>query len=401
MSDPAGEEGAFERDESSGGPRPDPLDRPWVHPSELHSFVENPLPPVKTRPREWVIGVVSAAVGVAATLLLLVAFGAIGERHRSPITPPVLTNASRSAVYSDAVRVYEEVSPSIVALRATSGDTTTLGSAVAVKSDRVMTSAHLVINASSIVVITSDQRTFTAKLVGADADTDLALLDVSGADLPFQPLSTREPQLGDPVVAVALPKGRSFLGMNVIQHQNMLVDTPAGTAIAGLLESGIKASPETSGGGMFDPDGQLVGILAAPPGGPNPSGLSVPITVADDVRRQIESSGKVAHGWLGVAGADNEDPFGAKITEILPDSPAVEKLAPGDVVTRAGGRAVTTYADLMAAWRRRVPGDSLVVVFQRGRSEHTVNVPLTDERGTPPAPPPTSDTDAAPSSADN
>jgi S1-C subfamily serine protease len=387
MSDPAGDDGAFERDEGSGGPRPDPLDRPWVHPSELHSYVENPLPPVQTRPREWVIGLVSAAVGVAATFLLLVAFGAIGERHRASITPPVLTNASRAVVYSDAARVYEDVSPSIVALRATSGDNVALGSAVAVKSDRVMTSAHLVVNAGSIVVETTDQRTFTAKLMGIDPDTDLALLDVSDADLPFRPLATREPLLGDPVIAVALPKGRSFLGVNIIQHENRLVTTPAGNEIAGLLEAGIKTFPETSGGGLFDPDGQLVGILATPPGAFLPLGLAVPIRVADDVRRQIESSGKVTHGWLGVTGQDNEDPFGARITEVLPGSPALDgKLVPGDVVTRAGGRTVTTYADLMAAWRRRVPGDSLVLVYQRGRSEHTVTVALTDQRGTNPAP---------------
>ena len=283
--------------------------------------------------------------------------------------------------------MYQEVSPSVVALRATTGDTVTVGSAVAVKSDRVMTSVHLVVNVGSIMVETADQRTFTAKLIGTDPDTDLALLDVSGADLPFRPLATREPQLGDPVIAVALPKGRSFLGVNIIQHENRLVTTPQGNEIAGLLEAGIKTVPETSGGGLFDPDGQLVGILSTPPGALFLSGLAVPIKVADDVRRQVESSGKVTHAWLGVAGADSEEPFGAKITEILPNSPALDaKLAPGDIVTRAGGRTVTTYADLMAAWRRRVPGDSLVVVFQRGRSEHTVNVPLTDERGTPPPP---------------
>jgi serine protease Do len=345
-----------------------------------------------------VVGFVSAAVGVAATLLVLVAFGVIGERHRASITPPVLTNANRAVVYSDAVRVYEDVSPSIVALRATSGETVTTGSAVAVKSDRVMTSAHLIVNAGTIVIETSDERTFNAKVVGADPYTDLALLDVAGADLPFRPLATREPRLGDPVVAVALPKGRSYLGVNIIQHENMMVTTPTGTAIAGLLEAGIDTVPETSGGGLFDPNGQLVGILATPPGAFVPTGLAVPVKVADDVRRQLESSGKVAHGWLGVEGTDSEEPFGAELTTILPNSPAVDaKLEPGDVVTRAGGRVVTTFADLMAAWRRRVPGDSLVLVYQRGRAEHTATVPLTDEHGTSPEPEP----DEEPSSGTN
>ena len=86
---PADGDEADDADNQPAAPRPDPLDRPWVHPTELRSFVATPEAPTSPpRPREWVIGLTSAIAGVVATILVLVAFGAIGGRNRSPIRPP-------------------------------------------------------------------------------------------------------------------------------------------------------------------------------------------------------------------------------------------------------------------------------------------------------------------------
>ncbi len=102
----SGGDGAPEPDDAPSGPPPDPLDRPWVHPSELHSFVSTPsAPPREPRPREWAIGVGSAVAAVLATVLVLVAFGALGGRHRSPIPPPVVTNPGDVVDYAVAERV--------------------------------------------------------------------------------------------------------------------------------------------------------------------------------------------------------------------------------------------------------------------------------------------------------
>jgi len=389
VSGPEGGESASERDENPdenpGGPRPNPMDRPWVHPSELSSFVPNPLPEPQARPREWVIGLVSAAVGVAVTLLVLVAFGAFGERNRATIPPPVLTNPKSIVDYGVAVRVSEEVSPSIVTVQATGDETVALGSAVAVRNDRVLTSAHLVFGAAALSILTPDDRTIGAKLVGVDVDTDLALLDVSGADLPFSPLSRTTPAIGQPVVAVAVPKGRPFLDMGIISRRNELAQF-AGTTMAGLLQAGVGTSADMSGGALFDTNGELVGILTSPPGIAE-QGLAVPISVADDVRRQLETSGKVSHGWLGVALVDSRDsPLGAKITSVTADSPADGKLAVGDIVTRAGGEPITNAGDLIAEWRKRNPGDSLSMLVRRNRTSRTISVTLSDDpaKATPP-----------------
>jgi putative serine protease PepD len=385
VSGPEGGESASEGDENPSGPRPNPEDRPWVHPSELRSFVPNPLPEPQARPREWVIGLVSAGVGIAVTLLVLVAFGAFGDRNRAVIPPPGITNPKSVVDYGVAVRVSEEVSPSIVTVQATGDETVALGSAVAVRSDRVLTSAHLLFGAAALSILTADDRTVAAKLVGVDVDTDLALLDVSDADLPFAPLSSTTPTLGQPVVAVALAKGRPFLDMGIISRQNELAQW-SGTTMAGLLQAGVGTSADMSGGALFDSNGELVGILTSPPG-VTQQGLAVPISVADDVRRQLETSGKVSHGWLGVSLVDSRDsPLGAKITSVVADGPADGKLAVGDIVTRAGGEPVTSAGDLIAEWRKRHPADSMSLLVRRNHVSRTINVTLKEDpaKATPP-----------------
>jgi S1-C subfamily serine protease len=319
-----------------------------------------------------VIGFVSAAVGVAATLLLLVAFGALGERNRSTIPPPGLTNPESVVNYAVATRVCHDVCPSVVTLRITSGDSTTFGTAVAVNSDRVLTSAHLIFGATALSVVTGD-RTVAAKIVGSDPDTDLVLLDVSDANLPYPHLAGAV-SVGEPVLAVAMPKGKLWLDLGIVSRENELAQW-SGTTMAGLLQADVTSAADMSGGALFDANGYLVGILTAPPGVASP-GLAVPISVADDVRRQLEANGTVLHGWLGVTLEDSKDPLGARVAAVTDEGPASGKLAVGDVVTRTGSDPVTDSADLMAEWRSHHPGDSLTLSVRRGRDDKTVTVTL-------------------------
>ena len=107
---PADADEPGEPDDEPIAPCPDPLDRPWVHPTELRSFVATPESPTSPpRPREWVIGLTSAIAGVVATILILVVFGAIGGRNRSPIRPPVVSTPDEVLDYGVAGRVYQSV----------------------------------------------------------------------------------------------------------------------------------------------------------------------------------------------------------------------------------------------------------------------------------------------------
>ena len=161
--------------------------------------------------------------------------------------------------------------------------------------------------------------------------------------------------------------------MNVVAERNILVASTTGATLAGLIQTGITTPPETTGGALLDTGGHVVGILTTVPGVLK-TGLAVPIAVARDVQNQLDASGKVVHGWLGVDGNDdtNRVDGGAHVTVVVDGSPASKAdLQPGDVITRVGTLPIHSYADLIAEWRRRRPGDPLTITFWRGNQAHS------------------------------
>jgi S1-C subfamily serine protease len=377
------DDGAPEPDDAPSGPPPDPLDRPWVHPTELSSFVATPaLPPRETRPREWVIGLSSATVAVVVTMLVLVAFGALGGRHRSPVPPPVVTSPNEVIDYAVAQRVGVAVSPSVVTVRVYT-DTDAehpAGSGIVIRSDRVITDAHLLIGATKVDIVTQNGQTVSAKVLGADPQTDLALLDIDGGELTLAALGSSTLKVGQAVVAVAATRLTHYrLGINVVSDLDQMADTGTGTAVAGLIETGITTNAEMAGGALADANGNVVGILTYPTSGPG-NGLAVPVSVMRDVADQFDASGKVSHGWIGVVyGDDATDPppGGAVVQGVFPQSPAQSAgLAPGDVITRAGAQTVSGKADAIAAARSLRPQDPLELTYLRNGHPHDVRVTL-------------------------
>jgi len=376
----AGGDDAPEPDDASGGPPPNPLDRPWVHPSELSSFVSTPTaPPRETRPREWSIGIGSAVAAVIATVLVLVAFGALGGRHRSPLPPPVVTHPDDPIDYSVAERVATVVAPSVVVVRAGGSTTKPVGSGIVVRSDRIVTTAHDLSGATNVDVVTRTGAVLPAKVVGADAETDVALLAVTGGDLQLAPLgSPNGLRVGQTVVAVTATRGGYYqVGIDVVSDNNILVDTGTGIDVAGLVETGLRVTPDMAGGALVDRNATVVGILTHPAAA-GPDGLAIPVSIVRDVVDQLESSGKVAHGWIGViCTADDADrpQGGAQIQVVMDGSPAKKAgLAAGDVVVRAGGEAIGGRPDLVSVVRTLRPDDPLDLQYVRGGHTHNVTV---------------------------
>ncbi len=334
------------------------------------------MPPHEARPREWAIGVGSAVAAIIATVLVLVAFGALGGRNRSPIPPPVVSSPNDVIDYTVAKRVGAVVAPSVVTVRAGGESPKPVGSGVVLQSDRVMTAAHLLTDATKVDVVTPTGATLTAKIIGVDAQTDLALLDVSGGDdLALAPIGSANPlQVGQTVVAVSrIHVSRYRLGINIVSDRNIMTATGTGVDVAGLVETGITAAPDMAGGALVDQNGTVVGILtyavAATPDGASPTALAIPASTIRDVEDQFDGSGKVSHGWMGVLcateDADRGD-GGAQIALVVPDSPAEKAgLRANDIVVKAGGEAVASRSDLIAATRSLRTQDRLEIQYLR------------------------------------
>jgi S1-C subfamily serine protease len=388
---PAEEPGAddsLEPDDGTTGPPPDPLDRLWVHPTELSSFVATPAsPPREARPREWAIGIASALTAVAVTVLVLVAFGALGGRHRAPVPPPVVTTPHDIVDYTVAARVAAAVAPSVVTVQTGDASQRPAGSGVVIRSNRVMTAAHVVAGATKVEVVTQGGDTIAAKVLGIDPQTDLALLEVSSDSLPLLSLApSTELKVGQTVVAVAAVRlTRYWLGVNVVSDLNLTADTGTGVRVAGLVETGIASDATKAGGALVDVDGDLVGILTSPAAGPDGAsspvsgnGLAVPVNMLRDVDDQLEASGKVNHGWIGVVYEDGgPQAAGAVVAGVFPDSPAQSAgLQKGDVITRAGSHDVSGWGDAVAAARNLRPQDPLDLTYVRDGRPHSVRLAL-------------------------
>jgi serine protease Do len=269
------------------------------------------------------------------------------------------------------------VAASVVTVRARTSDdggSRSVGSGVVTSSDRVVTAAHNLNGASDFVVVANNGRQYTAKVIGTDPTTDLALLSVSDGDFQLARLgASATTRVGQAVVAVSAgPHYR--VNINVVSDRDVMVDAGTGVDVAGLLETGIPITPDMSGGALVDPSGDLVGILTRAAGG-TPDGLAIPVSVVRDVQDQLEASGKVEHGWIGVVcdkdPAESPAQGGAVVRVVVADSPAADAgLQPDDVIVRAAGRIITGRPDLVAAIRSLRPQDPLEVQYVRDGRTH-------------------------------
>lgn len=299
--------------ELGGGPPPQPADRPWVHPSELQSFVATPAAAhaagqSRGRPREWAVGFGSAVAASVVTVLVLVAFGALGNGSRSAAPPPAFVGTPSGVDYSIARRIAAEIAPSVVTVRVVGADgtATPVGSGVVLAADRVVTNAHLVQGATNLRIVTYDGADHAAKVLGSDPQTDLTVLSVADADLPAVAQGDSGGiAVGGTVVAVAANRSGGYrTDIDVISDENRLVDAGTGGMVAGTLETGIQPGAAWAGGALVDASGNLVGVLTST----TTTGVglvAVPVTAVRDVRDQLEATGTVNHGWLGVVFGDD------------------------------------------------------------------------------------------------
>jgi S1-C subfamily serine protease len=269
----------------------------------------------------------------------------------------------------------------------------------------LLTNAHVVSGATDIRVTFSDQRTVTARVVGRDEDSDLAVLAVEPKGLDLQPLALGDSssvQVGDPTVAIGNPFGLDrTLTTGVVSAKQRRITAPSGFSIDNVIQTDAAINPGNSGGPLIDAMGRVIGvnsqIATAGSGGSVGVGFAVPINTAKAVIPELQPHHMVAHAYIGIRGEVVSDPLvsmeggapagGVKVESVDIDGPAARagilgadavQQGGGDVITSIDGTAVHSMADVDDVLARHRPGDGVAVRLRRDGRELTVQVELAE-----------------------
>jgi serine protease Do len=269
-----------------------------------------------------------------------------------------------------------------------------LGSGVIVSPDGyILTNNHVVDDATDVKVSLSDKREFTARIVGKDSKTDLAVLKIDQSGLPTVSLGdSTKVQVGDIVLAIGNPFG-------VGQTVTMGVVSATGRGGLGIeevedfIQTDAAINPGNSGGALINASGELIGIntaILSRSGGNQGIGFAIPVNLARNVMDQIIHGGKVTRAFLGVTiqpvTADIAKAFklgkseGALVADVSPNSPAERAgLKAGDVITKVDGQTVADSRALQLMIGQMKPGRTVRLSVNRDGTERDVTATLGEQ----------------------
>ena len=265
-----------------------------------------------------------------------------------------------------------------------------LGSGVIVSPEGyILTNNHVVEGAQEIEVTLSDSRRTSAKVIGTDPDTDLAILRINLDRLPVIALGNSDTlQVGDRVLAIGNPfgvgqtvtsgivsaLGRNQLGINTFEN---------------FIQTDAAINPGNSGGALVDVNGSLLGINTAiysRSGGNMGIGFAIPVSTAKQVLEGIVRDGQVVRGWIGVEPTElspelaqtfglKDDVQGVIVTGVLQNGPAARAgLKPGDVLTKVAGTPVQHVGELLTQIAALTPGATAKLEVVRRQQTLTLDV---------------------------
>jgi serine protease Do len=253
----------------------------------------------------------------------------------------------------------------------------------------ILTNAHVVKGASEVTVKLAERREYRAKVLGADAKTDIAVLKIDAKDLPTVKLgSTRDLAVGEWVLAIGSPFGfEHSVTAGVVSAKGRTL--PDGSGV-NFIQTDVAVNPGNSGGPLFNSRGEVVGInsqIYSRSGGYMGVSFAIPIELAQRVQQQIVASGKVDHPRLGVmvqdvnqALADSfglKSPEGALVAKVEPGSAADKAgLQAGDVIQSVNGQRIISSGDLTAQIMMMGSGDKVGLEVLRQGQPKTVTAQL-------------------------
>lgn len=271
-----------------------------------------------------------------------------------------------------------------------------IGSGIIISPDGyIVTNNHVVKGATEIRVTMDNRKTYTAKVIGTDPLTDLAVIKISGTDLPSVPWGrSTELRPGQTVMAFGNPFGFRFtVTRGIVSGLNRPnPDTSDPRRPGGFIQTDAAINQGNSGGALVNSLGEVVGIntfLISPSGAFSGMGFAIPSQIAKPVVDSLIRTGKVEHAYMGVGITDvtpeNSKFFhmnsndGAVISQVEPNSPGAKAgLKIGDVVTEVDGQAVTDASQLQILIGSKQPGTKIDLTVLRNGQQ--MNVPVTLEQ---------------------
>jgi S1-C subfamily serine protease len=378
----------------------------------------------------WPIAIFSALLGgvIAVGLGAVLGIGGSDSTTTTVVQPSALSNprtASDGETALTARDIYKRDAPGVVFIRANVTKRTSSpfgtpqqqqGSAtgsgfVIDKQGRILTNAHVVDDATKIKVTFQDDKTVEAEVLGADRSTDIALLKVDPKDLDLKPLglgSSKDVQVGDPVVAIGNPFGLNrTLTTGVVSALQRQITGLNGFSIDNVFQTDAAINPGNSGGPLIDSAGEVIGInsqieTGGSGGGNVGIGFAVPIETARKLLPELEK-GKVSTGYLGVSGITVDDMLkglnlpvksGVLVDTVQQGSPAADSgikggeipaqvdgatvRLGGDIIVAVDDKPITTSQSLTSAIAEKRKGDKVRITVVRDGKRKTLSVTLAE-----------------------
>lgn len=414
-------------DQWTGGPDPDRQPEPYQAPPIASGYHVPPVaghpsgyhrPPARAPRRGWsgaaivfaaIFGAIIGGALTAAAVVGTLGYQAPAQRPGTPLASTQapgrpLANATSTIDISESVA--QKVVPSVVVISSMetvmnpfTGQSGTqvagTGSGVIISADgKILTNNHVIDGASKIVVTIGVEKR-VARVLGTDAKTDLAVIDVAGSGYPaIQFGSSADLKVGQYVMAVGSPFGLEKTVtsgiVSALNRTDIKQSASSVTAYTNLIQTDAAINPGNSGGALVNEWGQLVGIntlIQSTSGSSAGIGFAIPSDFARNIADQLIATGKATHPYLGVSTESVDQNVakqfrlqvssGALVRYVQPNSPAgAAGIKTGDIIVRIGRDQVQGVEDVFSAVRSYNVGDVVDVEVVRGKAHLVLKVTL-------------------------
>ncbi len=288
----------------------------------------------------------------------------------------------------------QALGPAVVRIDAQRGMVGGSGSGVVYDDDLVITNAHVIADATRVMVTLPDGQRLEPELVGAHPPADLAVLrlPVDALPVPTWADAEHEPAVGEPVIAIGSPFGLDgSVSAGIVSAIGRTVPVQdGGVPLVDMIQTDAAINPGNSGGALIDRTGQVIGVntaIVSTDGSSAGVGFAIPAGIVRSIVEQLVRDGEVREASLGIRGRTLDPEVvreyalpierGAMLLEVLEDGPAEQAgLRAGDVIVGLDGEPIDSLAELAAAVRLRTPGDEVTLQVWRDGREREIAVEL-------------------------